>query len=141
AEQPALARVTLDALAPKLLRRLARGLRGGAGAIGGGREKLHRLRKRTRRLRDAMAALAPEPDDRATRRLFAATRRLTAALGEANDAANAVALAERLGGPRGAGPAPAALLSDWASRRERAALRGFGKSWRRLRARRERVAG
>jgi len=133
---------TLAALAPDLLARLARRLRGGARVIARGqREPLHRLRKRTRRLRDAMAALSPPHADRAARRALAASRHLAARLGRMNDAATAASLAARLGGPGGAGPAPAALLSDWAARVERDAIRHLPKAWRRLRQCRDRLAG
>ena len=137
----------LGVLAPDLLARLARRLRGGARVIARGqREPLHRLRKRTRRLRDAMAALSPpqmDPKgrDRAARRALAASRHLAARLGRMNDAATAASLAARLGGPGGAGPAPAALLSDWAARVERDAIRHLPKAWRRLRQCRDRLAG
>ncbi len=129
-------------LAPDLLARLARRLRGGARVIARGqREPLHRLRKRTRRLRDAMAALSRPHGDRAARRALAASRHLAARLGRMNDAATAASLAARLGGPGGAGPAPAALLSDWAARVERDAIRHLPKAWRRLRQCRDRLAG
>ena len=134
--------VPLATLAPDLLARLARRVRGGGPVIARGqREPLHQLRKRTRRLRDALAALVPPGHGRAARGALAASRHLAARLGRMNDAATAASLAARLGGPGGAGPAPAALLSDWAARVERNAIRHLPKAWRRLRKSRDRFAG
>ncbi|MGC8476206.1 MAG: CHAD domain-containing protein [Acetobacteraceae bacterium] len=117
-------------LAPGLLARLARGLRAGGKAIDSGDpEALHKLRRRTRRLRDAAEALG----DAAPTRLVKAARRLSEQLGRANDAATAAALATRLARPRAAGPVPAAALSDWALTAEREARRGLRRHWRKLR--------
>ncbi len=118
-------------LAPDLLRRLSRRLRGGKQTIAAGdAEKLHRLRRRIRRLRDATEAL----DNKSKRRSLTACRRLSERMGAINDATTAATLAARLGTARGAGPAPAALLSDWAAARERRERRRLPRAWRKFRA-------
>ena len=116
-------------LAPGLLARLARGLRGGRAIEAGDAEAQHRLRRRVRRLRDAAEALG----EAAPSRLLKAARRLSEQLGRANDAAIAAALAARLARPRAAGPVPAAALSDWALGAEQDARRGLRRNWRKLR--------
>ncbi len=135
----------LDQVAPRLLRRLARTVRRRArGLEHADPAALHALRRSVRRLRDAMDALAAvvpvAPDGQRHRRRTrlqrgapGACRKFADRLGRLNDAGVATVLARRLAGPRGAGAAAAAALSDWAARTERQARRRLPAAWKALR--------
>jgi inorganic triphosphatase YgiF len=142
AEEPGLAgsgRRPLVEVAPALARRLEnkvlrrhRRLRKGKAPEAAA---LHRLRKASRALRYAVEFLAPLHADEATKAYRKACKALQSRLGEVNDAATAVALAERLGGARRAELAPAlAALATWADRRRATALGRLPKAWRRFKA-------
>lgn len=130
---PALAR-SLAALGPRLSGRLVRQVRRrGRNLAGASPAALHALRKSVRRLRDATDSLIPLGGRRQGAGSLRACRKLADRLGRLNDATVAAALAARLAGPRGAGPAAAAALSDWADRAGRRALPRVGKAWKALR--------
>ncbi len=130
---PALAR-PLTALDPQLVGRLVRQVRRrGRNLDGASPAALHALRKSVRRLRDATDSLILLGDRRQKAGSLRACRKLADRLGRLNDATVAAALAARLAGPRGAGPAAAAALSDWADRAGRRALPRVGKAWKALR--------
>ena len=124
----------LAEMAPKLERRLIRRVRRRArGLDDAAPEALHALRKAVRRLRDATDSLADLAPERRPPPGLRACRKLADRLGRFNDATVAAALAGRLAGPRGAGPAEAAALAAWAARAERRARQRVAKAWNVLR--------
>lgn len=94
-------------------------------------EELHSLRKALKRLRYGVEFLAPLHRHKQVKAYLHACRALQEQLGTINDAAVAVALAERLDGGRRAELAPAvAELAGWAGARRTEAKRCLPDAWR-----------
>jgi triphosphatase len=127
------ANACLADLAPALLDRLARKLRRrGRNAARCDSEGLHDLRKSLKKLRyaaDFMVGVYPAKHVHA---YLKRCRRLQALLGAINDAAAALALAERLAGDDVDLAAPTAHLGRWAAARQVTARRSLTKAVKRV---------